>query len=54
MKKLTQTEFLQWSSEAAQKRDECLAGTLPFDDYVVWLEQGRIRKPRSKKQENAD
>ncbi|MDR1560007.1 MAG: DUF6076 domain-containing protein [Clostridiales bacterium] len=47
-KKMTQTEFLQWSEQAAQKRDECLVGTLPFDEYVAWLEQGRIRKPRSK------
>jgi hypothetical protein len=47
-KKMTQTEFLQWSEQAAQKRDECLAGRLPFDEYAAWLEQGRIRKPRSK------
>ncbi|GHV17313.1 hypothetical protein FACS189425_03280 [Clostridia bacterium] len=49
VKKLTQTEFLNWSEQAAQKRDKCIAGTLAFDDYVAWLEQGRIRKPRSKK-----
>jgi hypothetical protein len=48
-KKMTQAEFLQWSDEATQKRDECLAGELPFDDYVVWLEQGRIRKAREKR-----
>jgi hypothetical protein len=47
-KKMTQTEFLQWSEQAAQKRDECLAETLPFDEYAAWLEQGQIRKPRSK------
>ena len=45
-KKMTQNEFLQWSEEAAKKRDECLAGTLPFDEFVAWLEQGRIRKGR--------
>ena len=47
-KKMTQGEFMAWSEAATQKRDECLAGTLPFDEFVGWLEQGRIRKPRSK------
>ena len=45
-KKMTQSEFLCWSDEARIKRDECLAGELPFDEYVAWLEQGRIRKAR--------
>jgi hypothetical protein len=48
-KKMTQTEFLRWSDEASQKRDECLAGELPFDDYVAWIERGRIRKAREKR-----
>ena len=43
-KKMTQGEFLKWSEEASRKRDECSAGTLPFDEFVAWLEQGRIRK----------
>lgn len=46
--KMTQAEFLAWSEEAARKRDECLAGNLPFDEFVAWLEQGRVRKARSK------
>ena len=37
---------MAWSDEAAKKRDECLAETLPFDEFVAWLEQGRVRKPR--------
>ena len=45
-KKMTQSEFMAWSDEAAKKRDECLAETLPFDEFVAWLEQGRVRKPR--------
>jgi len=45
-KKMTQTEFLQWSTEASKKRDACLADKLPFDEFIAWLEQGRIRKPR--------
>jgi hypothetical protein len=48
-KKMTQAEFLQWSEEASPKRDECLAGKLPFDEYVAWLERGRIRKAREKR-----
>ena len=47
-KKMTQSEFLQWSDEAGRKRDECLAGKLSFEDFVEWLEQGRIRKERRK------
>jgi hypothetical protein len=47
MKKMTQSEFMVWSEEAARKRDECLAGELEFDDFIAWLEQGRIRKPRN-------
>jgi len=46
-KKMTQNEFMAWSDEAAKKRDECLAGNLPFDEYMAWLEQGRLRKSRS-------
>jgi len=47
-KEKTQGEFMAWSDEAAKKRDECLAERLPFDEFVAWLEQGRIRKPRNK------
>ena len=45
-KKMTQSEFMAWSDEAARKRDDCLAGRLAFDEFVAWLEQGRIRKGR--------
>jgi len=45
-KKMTQSEFLSWSEEASQKRDECLAGELTFEEFVGWLEQGRIRRSR--------
>ena len=45
-KKMTQNEFMRWSEEAAKKRDECLAGELPFEEFVAWLEQGRVRKSR--------
>jgi hypothetical protein len=47
-KKMTQNEFLRWSEEASRKRDECLAGELPFDDFVAWLEQGRVRRGRDR------
>ena len=52
-KKMTQGEFMAWSETAAQKRDECLAGTLPFDEFIAWLEQGRIRKSRNSKSADA-
>ena len=47
-KKMTQTEFVAWANEAAQKRDACLAGELAFDEFVAWLEQGRVRKERNR------
>lgn len=53
-KKMTQNEFLQWSEQASQKRDMCLSGELAFDDYEAWLEQGRVRKPRIKKQQDTE
>ncbi|MDR1321706.1 MAG: DUF6076 domain-containing protein [Gracilibacteraceae bacterium] len=53
-KKMTQAEFLRWSEEASQKRDECLAGEMPFDEYAAWLEQGRIRKVHAKKQQDGE
>jgi hypothetical protein len=31
------------------KRDECLAGVLSFDEFVEWLDQGRVRKSRNAK-----
>ena len=47
-KKMSQKEFMQWTEEAAQKRDACLAGELSFNEFVMWLEQGRIRRGRKK------
>ena len=44
--KMSQAEFLAWSEEASRKRDECVAGVLPVDEFQAWLEQGRVRKPR--------
>jgi len=45
-KKMTHSEFMRWSDEASRLRDDCLAGTLPFDEFTAWLEQGRMRKAR--------
>ncbi len=46
-KKMTQGEFLRWSEEARERRDRCVAGEIPFEEFSAWLEQGRIRKSRS-------
>ena len=46
-KKMTQTEFLNWSEEARKLRSKCEAGELPFEEFVAWLEQGRIRKNKN-------
>jgi len=50
-KKMTQHQFMAWAEEATKKRDACLAGDLPFDEYIAWLEQGRVRKARSVRSE---
>ena len=47
VKKMTQTEFLNWSEQARKLRDECVAGVLPFEEFAAWLEQCRVRKARS-------
>ena len=46
-KKMTQTEFLNWSEEARRLRSKCEAGELSFEEFVAWLEQGRIRKSKN-------
>jgi hypothetical protein len=43
-KTMTQEAFRQWSEESILKRDACLAGTLPFEEFFAWLEQGKKRK----------
>ena len=45
-KKMTQTEFMRWADEAVKKRDACMARELAFEEFVEWLEQGRVRKAR--------
>ena len=46
--KVTQAEFLEWSEEASLRRDMCLAGDQPFNVFMAWLEQGRMRRSRSR------
>ena len=45
--KMSQADFLTWSEEASRKRDECVAGELSFEEFMDWLEQGRVRKSRN-------
>ena len=37
VKKITQTEFYEWSEEARRKRGECEAGQISLDDFKAWL-----------------
>jgi hypothetical protein len=37
-KKMKQIDFLNWSEEARQKRDECESGNLSFDEFKFWLD----------------
>ena len=45
-KNMSQCEFLAWPEEVSRKRDDCLVVALPFDEFVMWLERGRIHKSR--------
>jgi len=43
---MSQEKFIHWTEEASQKRYAFLAGELPFEEFVAWLEQGRIQRGR--------
>ena len=36
-KRMTQTDFYEWSEEARRKRDECEAGTMTIVEFMMWL-----------------
>ena len=39
---MTKEEFSQWSKEAREKRDLCVAGKLSLEEFVAWLDQDKI------------
>ena len=39
---------MAWADKAARKRDESLVGAFAFEEFVEWLEQGRVRKRKIK------
>ena len=40
---MTKAEFTAWSKEARAKRADCIAGKLPLEEFVVWLDSDRQR-----------
>lgn len=36
-KKMTQSAFLEWSTEARKKRDDCTNGVITFEGFLEWL-----------------
>ncbi len=34
---LEDDEFARWKDEAAQKRDQCLAGKIPKKEFLSWI-----------------
>ena len=38
---MTQSEFLEWSDEAREKRDQCIAGVLSKDEFMEWVNNDR-------------
>jgi hypothetical protein len=41
---INQKGFNDWSWQAIEKRDHCLAGEIAFDDFQVWLDKTKKRK----------
>ncbi len=41
---MTQPEFLEWSDEAREKRDQCIAGELSKDEFMEWVNRDRRYK----------
>lgn len=39
---MTREQFDAWSKEAREKRDKCVAGELPFDEFVAWLDSDKM------------
>ena len=40
---MTREEFDKWAAEAREKRDACVAGKLPLEDFVAWLDSDKQR-----------
>lgn len=40
---MTRDEFDKWAAEAREKRDACVAGKLPLEDFVAWLDSDKQR-----------
>ena len=40
---MTKAEFTAWSKEAREKRADCVAGKLPLEEFVAWLDSDRQR-----------
>ena len=40
---MTKEEFSRWSEEAREKRDLCVSGELPLQDFVEWLYQDKVK-----------
>lgn len=46
---LKEQKFRQWQYEAVQKRDACLKGTMPLEQFKDWLEgsmPNRVKKAK--------
>lgn len=39
---MTREQFNNWSREAREKRDLCVAGKLSLDEFIAWLDRDRL------------
>ena len=45
---MTKAEFTAWSKEARAKRADCIAGKLPLEEFVAWLDSDRQRSGKQR------
>ena len=43
---MTKAEFLEWSDEAQENRDKCIAGKIDEDKFFEWINSDRKYKKR--------
>ena len=43
---MTQTEFLEWSDEAREKRDQCIARAIDENEFMEWVNMDRRYRKR--------
>lgn len=43
---ITQADFLEWSDDAREKRDQCITGVIGKDEFIEWINSDRRYRKR--------